>query len=262
MASAAVELFEKTRGGFNFDNVERNAMMAKKGVKNPGFRKTGTTLAGCVFEGGVVLGTDTRATAGSIVADKNCCKTHHLAENIQCLGAGTAADTEMVTRMIASQLELQRMNMNRDRPRVISAITRLKNHLFRYQGHVGAALILGGVDITGPHLWSVSPWGSTGTGPYLTMGSGSVDAMAVFEADFKDGLSKEEAMLLVARAIRAGIFNDMGSGSNVDITVIREVKDENGVPTGEVKREFFRNYQTPNERTYRARPVVFPPKTT
>lgn len=46
---------------------------------------------------GVVLGADTRSTAGTIVADKNCEKIHYIAPNIYCCGAGTAADTENVT---------------------------------------------------------------------------------------------------------------------------------------------------------------------
>ena len=33
-------------------------------------------------------------------------------------------------------------------------------------------------------------------------------------------MSRENAVALVAKAIRAGIFNDLGSGSNVDICVI------------------------------------------
>jgi 20S proteasome subunit beta 2 len=54
--------------------------------------------------------------------------------------------------------------------------------LFRYQGHVSAALVLGGVDVHGPHLYSIFPHGSTQRLPYVTMGSGSLAAMAVFES--------------------------------------------------------------------------------
>lgn len=45
----------------------------------------------------MVLGADTRATEGPIVADKNCEKIHFMSPNIYCCGAGTAADTEAVT---------------------------------------------------------------------------------------------------------------------------------------------------------------------
>ena len=59
--------------------------------------KTGTTISGVCFAGGVVLGADTRSTNGETVADKNCEKIHYIAPNIYCCGAGTAADTEAVT---------------------------------------------------------------------------------------------------------------------------------------------------------------------
>lgn len=42
--------------------------------------------------------------------------------------------------------------------------------LCRYQGYIGAALVLGGVDCNGPHLYSIYPHGSTDKLPYVTMG--------------------------------------------------------------------------------------------
>lgn len=54
------------------------------------------------------------------------------------------------------------------------------------------------------------------------MGSGSLAAMAVFESKWKPNLSEEEAKQLVSEAIQAGIFNDLGSGSNVDMCVIKK----------------------------------------
>jgi 20S proteasome alpha/beta subunit len=50
--------------------------------------------------------------------------------------------------------------------------------------------------------WQIFPHGSTDALPYATMGSGSLNAMAVFEAGYKDDMSREEAMALAARAIR------------------------------------------------------------
>ena len=116
----------------------RNAALMAKGISPPKFTKTGTTIAGAVFKGGVVLGADTRATAGTIVAQKNCEKIHYIAPNIYCCGAGTAADTENVTEMISSQLTLMRLNTKTE-SRVVMALTRLKRYLFRYMGYVSAA---------------------------------------------------------------------------------------------------------------------------
>lgn len=198
-------------------------LTSKGGLQLPKAYSTGTTIVGLIYKDGVVLGADTRATEDTIVADKNCEKIHYIAPNIYCCGAGTAADTEATTQLISSQIELHALNTGR-KPRVATANRMLKQMLFRYQGHISAALVLGGVDVTGPHLYCIYPHGSTTKLPYVTMGSGSLAAMSVFESSFKENMERGEAEQLVRKAIRAGIFNDLGSGSNVDLCVITKDK--------------------------------------
>lgn len=65
----------------------------------------------------------------------------------------------------------------------------ISDHVTRYQGHIGAALVLGGVDATGPHLFTIHPHGSTDKLPYVTMGSGSLAAMAVFESGWRAAMT-------------------------------------------------------------------------
>ncbi|RHY27353.1 hypothetical protein DYB32_006843 [Aphanomyces invadans] len=241
-------MLQEPKGGFCFSNVRRNAFIlnnttvAGNKTKNAPFKvqKTGTTIVGVVYKDGIVLGADTRATGGSTVMDKNCEKIHYIAPNIYCCGAGTAADTENVTQIISSALELHRLNTD-SQSRVATAMTLLKQKLFQYQGHLSAALVLGGLDVTGPSLYTIYPHGSTDRLPFVTMGSGSLAAMAIFEAGYKDDLDEASAKKLVQQAILAGIFNDLGSGSNVDILTIK--RDTAGEVI--VEKEF--NIIKPNE---------------
>jgi len=225
-------------------------MLEAQGYPQPKAMKTGTTIVGLTFKDGVVLGADTRATEGPIVADKNCEKIHYIADNIFCCGAGTAADTENTTELISSQLALHKMQTSRQ-ARVVTACQMLKQMLFRYRGNISAALILGGVDIEGSHLYTIYPHGSTDKLPYVTMGSGSLAAMSIFESEFKNDMNLEEAKALVAKAVTAGILNDLGSGSNVDVTVITR--------TG-TKQE--RGFAHPVQREMPRIDYTFPPKTT
>ncbi len=127
----------------------------------------------------------------------------------------------------------------------------LKQYLFSYQGYIGAYLVVAGVDPTGVSLFTVHAHGSTDKLPYVTMGSGSLAAMSVFETKWKQKLTREEAVNLTSEAIQAGIFNDLGSGSNVDVCVI----------TAE-KTTLMRNHITPNEREQRQRSYKFKRGTT
>jgi len=226
-------------GGFNFENHYRNTLLEAQGFKAPTVRKTGTTIVGVVYKDGVVLGADTRATGGTIVCDKNCEKIHYIAPNIYCCGAGTAADTEHTTELISSQLALHRLATGKA-SRLATASQLLSQLLFRYQGQISAALVLGGVDLEGPHLYSIHPHGSVDELPFVTMGSGSLAAMSVFESRFKADMTQEEAVLLVHDAIEAGIVNDLGSGSNVDIMIITKDSSKmlRNVDTSHAERKY------------------------
>ncbi|AET40207.1 proteasome core particle subunit beta 2 Ecym_5458 [Eremothecium cymbalariae DBVPG len=237
--------------GLSFDNYQRNQYLTAQSHKQPQATSTGTTIVGVKFENGVVIAADTRSTQGPIVANKNCEKLHKISSRIWCAGAGTAADTDAVTGLIGSNLELHSLFTGRE-PRVVSALQKLKQHLFKYQGHIGAYLIVAGVDPTGAHLFSVHAHGSTDVGYYQSLGSGSLAAMAVLEANWKEHLTKEEAIKLAADAIEAGIWNDLGSGSNVDVCVMEVGKDA----------ELLRNYITPNVREAKQKSYKFDRGTT
>ncbi len=75
--------------------------------------------------------------------------------------------------------------------------------------------------------------------PFTTMGSGSLAAMGILETRYKDNLNEEQGIELVKDAIEAGIFHDLGSGSNVDINIVRR--------TGCEKKESYRVY---NQKTF------------
>ncbi|KAI3358848.1 hypothetical protein L3Q82_015239 [Scortum barcoo] len=244
---ALSNVLEAPPPGFNFDNATRNAAIEGlfDGGQAPKPLKTGTTIAGVVFKAsmklfkppitdGVVLGADTRATSSEVVADKMCAKIHYISPNIYCCGAGTAADTEKTTELLSSNLTIFSLNSGRN-PRVVMAVNILQDMLYRYHGQIGANLILGGVDCTGNHLYTVGPYGSVNQVPYLAMGSGDLAALGILEDGFKPDLGGtpqqklllyimamilEKAKELVRIAIHAGIMSDLGSGNNIDICVI------------------------------------------
>ncbi|KAF3817722.1 hypothetical protein GH733_013009 [Mirounga leonina] len=254
------------RRGFSFENCQRNASLERvlPGLRIPQAHRTGTTIAGLVFQvsrdlgleglegllgnrtgtepaaplppqDGVILGADTRATSDSVVMDKNCEKIHFIAPKIYCCGAGVAADAEMTTRLAASNMELHALSTGRE-IRVATVTRVLRQTLFRYRGHVGASLIVGGVDLTGPQLYSVHPHGSYSRLPFTALGSGQDAALAVLEDRFQPNMRMipegsigpqahissqlEAAQELLVEAVTAGILGDLGSGGSVDACVI------------------------------------------
>ena len=110
--------------------------------------------------------------------------------------------------MMSRQLELHKLNTGRE-CRVQMAATKLVNFLFQYGGYIGAYLIIGGYDVNGPHLVSISAHGkyanllfasffiygfllillcSSMWLPYTSLGSGSLAATAILETHYRDDL--------------------------------------------------------------------------
>merc|ERR1712203_655833 len=111
---------------------------------------------------------------------------------------------------------------------------------------------MGGVDKYGPHLYEIAAHGSTSKLPFAAMGSGTLPAMSVLEGGWKKDLEEADAKQLVRNAIAAGIFNDMGSGSNVDLVVIKandNVQYLRGFDLANVKGERKDKYTVPKGTT-------------
>nr|UXY87409.1 26S proteasome SU [Cryptomonas sp.] len=202
---------------FDFKNFWRNECFLSQIYFK--VKKTGTTIAGLTFNNGVILASDTRATNGDIICDLNCDKIHFISKNISCCGAGTSADTENVTKMISEQLELQRIVMERE-SKVQSAVSLCRKILYQHQGFISAALIIGGFDSVGGQLYGVHPHGSAENLPFIAMGSGSLAAMSILEQLYRDYMDLSTGLFVIKEAILAGIYNDLGSGGNIDFCII------------------------------------------
>lgn len=214
------------------------------------FLKTGTTIVGVQTKDGIILAADTRATEGSVVADTRCEKVHQLSRNVWCCGAGTSGDLDALTRKVRYTFLLK--NMIRDSigndgfaqdqqadifqseeeidinqhlgDASVSAICQfIRNVLTRGGGHIGANLVLAGVDAftKQPVLAAVHPHGSIDVVPYTALGSGGLAATGVLEATYTTDLTLEAGIQLVKDAVLAGIKNDLGSGSQVDMVIIK-----------------------------------------
>lgn len=149
--------------------------------------------------------------------------------------------------MIKRKLELHRLNTHTEN-RVQMAALALASNAFKYGGHLGTHLIVGGVDCKGAQLIEVSSDGNMYANPYLTMGSGSLAAMAIMETYYKENMTKEEAIGLCRAAIEAGIYHDLGSGSNVDVKVIMKGKVEY---TRSLRHDNFKVYTKPGGYEFR-----------
>jgi proteasome beta subunit len=196
--------------------------------------KTGTTTLGMVCKDGVVLGTEHRATMGTLIAHKTTQKLFKIDDNLGLTVAGLVGDAQVLARYLSAEVELYKLKRNSGMT-VKAASTLMANILSgrRYFPY-WVALIIGGMDNEGGHVYSLDAAGGAIEDTYVTTGSGSPYVYGVLEDNFKAGLSTSEGVDLTIRAISAAMKRDAASGDGLDISIISK-KDFKFVSEDEIK---------------------------
>jgi proteasome beta subunit len=191
----------------------------------------GTTTLGVVCRDGVMLASDTRVTMGFYVAHKHGKKIYKIDDHLAMTIAGTLADAQRTVDILTANAQLYKINMGRPMP-VNSAARLVANLLFssRYVPLLTQVLV-GGIDDTGPHIYSLDPFGSLTEEKCVATGSGSPIAYGVLEDKFREDMSVKELLPIVAKAVGAAMKRDAASGDSFNIAIIdekgyRELTDE------------------------------------
>ena len=185
----------------------------------------GTTTIGLVFNGGVILATEKRATMGFMIASKRAKKVYKVANRIGMTTAGGVGDAQQLARILTVECNLYQIRRSRSIT-VGAASTLLSNYLNqnRYFPYY-VQLLVGGVDETGPSVYSVDAMGgATKEEEIVATGSGSPMAYGVLEDRFHKDMTRDEAIELAIRALKAAMKRDAGSGEGIHVVVI--TKDE------------------------------------
>jgi proteasome beta subunit len=83
-----------------------------------------------------------------------------------------------------------------------------------------AQVLVGGVDDTGPHIFSIDPFGSLTEETFVSTGSGSPVAYGILEDKFKAGAHIKEMLPVVVKAVNAAMKRDSASGDSFNVAVI------------------------------------------
>lgn len=184
--------------------------------------KTGTTTIGLVNKDGVVLASERRATMGNVIAHKDVQKVFKIDDNLGLTTAGLVGDAQLLARYIKAEVELYTLKRGA-KMSVKSAATLMSNILHRGGGSMGfyyVGLILGGVDRTGGHVYSLDAAGGSIRDDYVTVGSGSLFAYGVLEDNYEKGMTMEQSIELAARSLNAAMKRDSASGDGMAIVCI------------------------------------------
>ncbi|MES1916730.1 MAG: hypothetical protein MHM6MM_008525, partial [Cercozoa sp. M6MM] len=97
--------------------------------------KLGTTIMAVEFDGGVVVGADSRTSTGSYVYNRATDKLCQLHDKIFCCVSGSAADSQFVTENVKVQLELAEVSEERT-PTVARAAKFAQQYCYEYKDYL------------------------------------------------------------------------------------------------------------------------------
>ncbi|KAH8396975.1 hypothetical protein KR215_007088 [Drosophila sulfurigaster] len=200
---------------------------------------TGTTIMAVEFDGGVVIGADSRTSSGAYVANRVTDKLTQISDKIYCCRSGSAADTQAIADIVAYSLNYHRNQTNKE-PLVWEAASEFRNYCYNYRDSLLAGIIVAGWDEErGGQVYSV-PLGGMLTHEACTIGgSGSSFIYGFVREHYREGMPKEECVDFVKKAVQHAIFHDGSSGGVVRIGIITKdgierrlfYNTESGLPT-------------------------------
>jgi len=180
----------------------------------------GTTTVGAVSKDGVVLASDTRVTDGSLVVHKKGKKVYKIDDYLAMTVSGIVADAQQTVEMLRVNSRIYSLERKSAMPVAVAARL-VANLFFSHRLYpLEAQIVIGGVDGSGPHLYSLDPFGSIVEEKYVATGSGSPIAYGVLEERYREGLSLYEVLPIVVQSVNSAMKRDAASGDSFDVAVI------------------------------------------
>merc|ERR1711988_1068530 len=182
----------------------------------------GTTTLGFVYNEGVIIAVDSRASMGNYISSQTVKKVIEINPYLLGTMAGGAADCAFWERYLGKEARMYELR-NKERMSVAAASKLLSNILYSYQGYgLSVGTMIAGWDKTGPQLFYCDSDGTRLHGKVFSVGSGSTFAYGVLDAGYKFDLSDEEAQELGRRSIYHATHRDAYSGGTCSVYHITE----------------------------------------
>ncbi|CAG9467352.1 unnamed protein product [Pedinophyceae sp. YPF-701] len=182
----------------------------------------GTTTLSFIFQGGIIVAVDSRASMGTYISSQTVKKVIEINPFLLGTMAGGAADCQFWQRNLGTQCRLYELR-NGKRISVRAASKLLANTMYSYRGMgLSMGTMVAGWDPQGPGLYYVDSDGQRTSAKVLSVGSGSLYAYGVLDEGYKWDLSIAEAVELGRRAIYHATFRDAVSGGTVSVYHVSE----------------------------------------
>ena len=199
--------------------------------------KRGTTTVGVKFKDGVILIVDKRLSS-KLIEPKSIEKIFKIDSHIGCATSGLVADARALVDRARVECQVNAFNYDEDLA-VASLVKKLcdfKQSYTQYGGvrPFGTAMLIAGIDASGPHLYETDPSGAMMAYKAGGIGAGRNEVMEVFENKFKENMTQAQAVKLGLEALSAANENNLKS-EVIGIAIINKEKEFHTLDSNKVK---------------------------
>jgi len=180
----------------------------------------GTSIMAVEYDGGVVMGADSRTSTGSYVANRVSDKITALHDKIYVCRSGSAADTQFVSEYVSYALDMHAVELG-ESPLVKTAASLVQQMCYAYKDNLTAGMIVAGWDKAGGgQVYCISLGGMRVRQPFTIGGSGSTYIYGYCDTHYKEGMTKEECIQFVRNSLANAMARDGSSGGVIRTVVI------------------------------------------
>ena len=177
------------------------------------------------FDGGVVMGADSRTSTGSYVANRVSDKIVPIHDSIWACRSGSAADTQAVVDNVRHYVEQHSTELGRP-PKVKTCATLMRKVCYENKDRLMAGLIVAGWDpYDGGQVFEIPLGGTLMPQKFAMGGSGSTYIYGLVDETYKEGMTKEECKEFVKNSIAHAMARDGSSGGVIRLVII----DQGGI---------------------------------
>lgn len=153
----------------------------------------GTTTLGFIYNGGVILAVDSRATGGQYIGSQSVRKVVEINDLLLGTLAGGAADCSYWYRVLTTECRLYELR-NKRKISLAAATKIMNNIIYSYKNSgLSMGMILAGGDKKDVSLYYLDSDGTRTKGKIFSVGSGSIFAYGILDSGYSWDLSDEDA---------------------------------------------------------------------
>ncbi|GAB4823990.1 hypothetical protein N2152v2_011036 [Parachlorella kessleri] len=182
----------------------------------------GTTIMAASYDGGVVMGADSRTSTGSYIANRVTDKITPLGHRIYICRSGSAADTQNLSRYVTWFLEQHQMELGEE-AEVKTAAKLAQEMAYQNKNYLQAGLIVAGWDKReGGSVYGIPLGGTLVKSPFTIGGSGSAYITGLCDKLWKPNMTREECVAFVVKSVSHAMARDGSSGGCIRTVVINK----------------------------------------